>query len=150
MKVSVYSREAIEHIIAEGSFPKNTAVISFYDPEIKRIDKDYAHVDYSGVCDTVFYIELEDLDLEVLKSKGITYDIYFPKADDMAMFIVKAYSDGKDIICQCEYGQSRSAGCAAAIMEYFYHDGISIFADYKYYPNQLIFHKVYDAIAKNN
>ena len=27
MRVSVYSREAIEHIIAKGSFPDNTAVI---------------------------------------------------------------------------------------------------------------------------
>ena len=69
-------------------------------------------------------IKLEDLDLEVLKRKGYTYDTYFPEADSMAMFITKAYMDGKNIICQCEYGQSRSAGCAAAIKEYFYKDGI--------------------------
>lgn len=69
-------------------------------------------------------IKLEDLDLEVLKRKGYTYDTYFPEADDMAMFITKAYMDGKNIICQCEYGQSRSAGCAAAIKEYFYKDAI--------------------------
>ena len=30
MNVSVYSREAIESIIADGKFPENTAVISFY------------------------------------------------------------------------------------------------------------------------
>ena len=148
MNVSVYSREAIERIIAEGSFPDNTAAISFYDPAIKRIDTDYTHVDYSGVCRDVFYSELEDLDLEVFKRKGYTYDLYFPEADDMAMFIVKAFADGKDIICQCEYGQSRSAGCAAAILEYFYHNGISIFTDYKYYPNQVVYHKVYDAIER--
>ncbi|SEL66269.1 hypothetical protein SAMN02910353_03110, partial [Ruminococcus sp. YRD2003] len=148
MNVFVYSRAAIERIIAEGSFPDNTAVISFYDPAIKRIDKDYTHVDYSGVRKDVFYSELEDLDLEVLKRKGYTYDTYFTEADDMAMFIVKAHADGKDIICQCEYGQSRSAGCAAAILEYFYHNGISIFADYKYYPNQVVYHKVYDAIER--
>lgn len=150
MTVTVYSREAIERIIAEGSFPDNTAVISFYDPAIKRIDKGYTHVDYSGVCKDVFYSELEDLDLEVLKRKGYTYDIYFPEADDMAMFIVKAYNGGKDIICQCEYGQSRSAGCAAAILEYFYQSGISIFANYNYYPNQVVYHKVYDAIERQN
>ena len=50
MRVSVYSREAIEHIIAKGSFPDNTAVISFCDPELKHIDKDYSRVDYSSVC----------------------------------------------------------------------------------------------------
>lgn len=148
MRVSVYSRKAIESIIADGKFPENTAVISFYDPAIKRIDTDYTHVDYSSVCNTVFYSELEDLDLEVLKRKGYTYDIYFPEADDMAMFIVKSYNDGKDIICQCEYGQSRSAGCAAAIQEYFYHNGILIFANYNYYPNQVVYHKVYDAIER--
>ena len=45
MNVFVYSREAIGHIIAEGSFPDNTAVISFCDPELKHIDKDYSRVD---------------------------------------------------------------------------------------------------------
>ena len=55
-------------------------------------------MDYSGICDTVFYSELEDLDLEVLKRKGYTYDTYFPEADDMAAFIVRAYADGKNII----------------------------------------------------
>ena len=90
MNVSVYSRKAIESIIADGKFPENTAVISFYDPAIKRIDEDYSHVDYSGVCNTVFYSELDDLDLEVLKQKGYTYDIYFPEAPELAEFINKA------------------------------------------------------------
>ena len=146
MKVTVYSRTEIEKVMADGNFPQNTAVISFYDPAIKRIDEGYTHVDYSDICDTVFYSELEDLDLEVLKRKGYTYDTYFPEADDMAAFIVMAYADGKDIICQCEYGQSRSAGCAAAILEYFYRKGIEIFTDYKYYPNQVVYHKVFDAL----
>ena len=95
-------------------------------------------------------IKLEDLDLEVLKRKGYTYDTYFPEADDLAKFIVKAVSENKNIVCQCEYGQSRSAGCAAAIKEYFYKDGISVFSDYNYYPNQVVFHKVYDALVKIN
>lgn len=146
MRVSIYSRNAIENIIAEGNFPENTAVISFYDPAIKRIDKDYSHVDYSKVCRHVFYSELDDLDLEVLKDRGYTYDTYFPEADEMAEFIYQIFNCGMDIICQCEYGQSRSAGCAAAILEHFYHTGISVFADYKYYPNQVVYHKVFDAL----
>lgn len=148
MNVNIYSRETIETTIAEDKFPDNTVVISFYDPAIKRIDKDYTHVDYRGVCDTVFYCEVDDLDLDYLKDKGYTYDTFFPEADDMAAFIVKAYMDGKDIICQCEYGQSRSAGCAAAILEHFYGKGITVFSDYSYYPNQVIFHKIYDALVK--
>lgn len=153
MKVSVYSREEIEEIIDSGEFPENTAVISYYDPKIKRIDKGYTHVDYDGVCGNVFYSELDDLDLEVIKRKGLTYNTYFPEADDMAEFIYNAYNNGMDIICQCEYGQSRSAGTAAAIMEHFYKSGIWIFADYRRYPNQVVFHKVFDALEnyrKNN
>ena len=53
-----------------------------------------------------------------------------------------------NLICQCEYGESRSSGCAAAILEYFYKTGISIFTDYRYYPNQVVYHKVFDALKK--
>ena len=148
MKIQICSREAIEEIISERKFPENTAVISFYDPAIKRIDKDYSHVDYSSVCDTVFYSELDDLDLDVLKSKGYSYDTYFPEAPDIAAFIYHAYNNGMDIICQCEYGQSRSAGCAAAILEHFYHSGISVFANYDYCPNQMVYHKIFDALEQ--
>ncbi len=148
MKVSIYSREEIEEIIDSGEFPENTAVISYYDPKIKRIDKDYTHVDYDGVCENVFYSELDDLDLECLKLKGYTYDTYFPETYKMAEFIYNAYNNGMDIICQCEYGQSRSAGTAAAILEHFYNSGIWVFADYKRYPNQVVFHKIFDALEK--
>jgi hypothetical protein len=148
MNVTILSRKQAEELIAEGRFPENTAVISFYDPSIKHIDKNYAHIDYSDVSDTVFYSELDDLDLDVLCDKGYTFDTYFSEADDMATFICNAYNSGKDIICQCEYGQSRSAGCAAAIRQHFYNDGIWVFADFKRYPNQLVFRKLFDALEK--
>ena len=108
MTASVYSREAIEQIIADGSFPENTAVISFYDPVIKHIDSRYAHVDYSKVCEDVYYCELDDLDRDYLAEKGYTYDTFFPDADKLAEFIYSAHDSGKNIICQCDYGQSRS------------------------------------------
>ena len=103
-------------------------------------------VDYSCKTNRVFPIEIHDIDLKILPKYGFTYDTFFPKAGDLAKFIYGTYSEGLDIICQCEYGQSRSAACAAAILEHFYHNGISIFADYRYYPNQMIFHKVFDAL----
>ena len=148
MNVIILSRKQAEELIADGRFPENTAVISFYDPAIKHIDKNYAHIDYSDVSDTVFYSELDDLDLDVLCDKGYTFDTYFSEADDMARFVVEAYKSGRDIICQCEYGQSRSAGCAAAIRQHFYNDGIWVFADFKRYPNQLVFRKLFDALEK--
>jgi hypothetical protein len=148
MNVNIYSRKEIEKIIENGTFPQNTAVISFYDPAIKKIDKDYSHVNYDGICEYVFYSELDDLDIGYLGKKGLTYDSYFPEVDRLAGFIYHAFDNSMNIICQCEYGQSRSAGCAAAILEHFYKNGISVFADYRYYPNQVVYHKVYDALKK--
>ena len=148
MKVYIYSREQAEKMIAENRFPTNTAVISFYDPAIKHINKNYTHIDYSGVCDMVFYSELDDLDIDVLGNKGYTFESYFSEADDMAAFVKKAFECGRDIVCQCEYGQSRSAGCAAAILEHFYHTGITVFADYARFPNQLVFNKLFEALEK--
>lgn len=145
MKVSIYSREAIEALLQEG-VPTNTTIISFYDPQTTRTPKGYEPVDYSGINNPVIQIPLHDIDLEILGEYNLTYETYFPDAQAVAAFICSAFESGMDILCQCEYGQSRSAACAAAIMEYFYGKGISIFADYRYYPNQLVFHKVMDAL----
>jgi protein-tyrosine phosphatase len=66
----------------------------------------------------------------------------------VAEFIHQAVTDGVEIVCQCEYGQSRSAGLGAAILEYYERRGIDIFRDYRYYPNQLIFNKAYEAMVQ--
>lgn len=146
MTVNVYSKKAIEELMQEG-FPDNVAIISFYDPPTCRgADKNYQPVDYSSKTDRVFQVAVHDIDISILEAYHLTYETYFPEADELAKFIYAAKADGLNIICQCEYGQSRSAGCAAAILEHFYKTGISVFADYKYYPNQMIFHKVLDAL----
>ena len=147
MKILIYSRKAMEELL-KNDFPENVAVISFYDPPGSFREADYQPVDYSAKTDCVFQVALHDIDLAVLPKYHLTYETYFPEADDLAEFIFTAKRDGKDIICQCEYGESRSSGCAAAIHEYFYKDGIDVFADYRYYPNQMVYHKVYDALKK--
>ena len=146
MKVEIYSKKAITELIAK-EFPKNTAVISFYTPK-GRSDSEEKRVDYTNVCDKVFYVGIPDIDIEILSDYGYTYDTYLAEAEQLAEFIKAAFSDGLDIICQCDYGQSRSAACAAAILQYYETRGIDIFADYRYYPNQLVYHKVFDALNK--
>ena len=149
MKIEIYSREAMEKRLQAGPL-KNTAVISFYDPPTSRTPVDYKPLDYTGQCDFVFPVGVHDIDIEILPEYGLTFDTYLQEADRLAAFIKIVCSDGMDIICQCEYGQSRSAACAAAIREYYYNDGISIFADYRYYPNQLIFNKLLDALHETD
>ena len=146
MEVSIYSRKAIKELIEKG-FPQNTAVISFYTPKDKR-DYEENRVNYDGVCNKVFYVGIPDIDIEILSEYGYTYKTYLAEADELAKFIDKAKETGLDIICQCDYGQSRSAACAAAILQYYEGRGIDIFADYRYYPNQLVYHKIFDALEK--
>lgn len=149
MKVDIYSRKAVEELL-KNDFPKNTAVISFYDPPNIRTGEISMPVDYKRKPERLFTAAVHDIDIDILEDYGLTFDTYFPEAESLAEFIRQAHDDGLDIICQCEYGQSRSAACAAAILEYYCKDGISIFADYRYYPNQLIFNKVRKALESEN
>lgn len=148
MNVSIYSRKNIEKLLKD-KFPENTAVISFYAPIDKRSNTSYKPVDYMDKPVCLFQVAIHDADLSYLPKCGLTYDTFFPEVNDLADFIYKAKENGLDILCQCEYGESRSSACAAAILEHFYQKGLSIFTDYRYYPNQVVFHKVFDALEKH-
>ena len=139
----------MEKRLQEGPL-HNTAVISFYDPPSSRTPKGYTPLDYGNHCSALFSVGVHDIDIEILPEYGLTFETYLPEAKDLALFIKTAAERHLNIICQCEYGQSRSAACAAAIREYFCKDGISIFADYRYYPNQLVFNKIFSALKAAN
>ena len=149
MTVKIYSRKVMEALLSKGNI-ENTAIISFHDPvgRGRRCLEDYQPFDFTGKCERVMQIALHDLDPEALADFDLSVETYFPEADELAEFIYKAKDDGLDIICQCEYGQSRSAGCAAAILEHFDGRGIDVFVDYRYYPNQLVYHKVFNSLTK--
>ncbi len=146
MKVDIFSRKDIQRLI-EGDFPANTAVISFHSPEDGRRG-DYRPVDYRGRPERLYYVCAHDIDIGTLPSFGLTCEEYMPDVSELAGFIRQAAADGLDFICQCDYGQSRSAACAAAIREYFDRSGIEVFADYRYYPNQLVYNKIINALRE--
>lgn len=127
MKIKICSRKAAERLL-QGQFPENTAVISFYDPDGKT------SVDYSGKVDNVLYVPLDDLQTEL------------PEAEKIARFINDAKANGLNIICQCESGQRRSAGCAAAILEHYCHTGQSMFDSDRYRPDEMVYYSVLDAL----
>lgn len=147
MNVEIHSRKSIEELLKEN-FHKDVAVISFYDLISDVVVTDYTPIDFSSKCERVFQTAIPDIHFDELEEYNLTYDTYFSEVDRLADFIFSAKNDGLDIICQCEYGESRSAGCASAILEYFYHNGISVFADYRYCPSQLVFNKVLEALKK--
>lgn len=144
MNIEIYSRDAMKELIRKG-FPDHAAVISFSSPA-KSNRTERPRLCYDGICERVFYVTIPDIDIGILEKYGYTYDSYLSEADELASFIYKATEDGFSIFCQCDYGQSRSAACAAAILQHFEGRGIDIFADYRYYPNQLVYHKIFDAL----
>lgn len=144
MKVEICAGRELERLL-QTQVSEATAIICFYDiaEELEDIPLP------SGYEETaVFRITLDDLDIEELGEFGFSLDSFFPEAEELARFIYRAYEKNQNILCRCTYGESRSAACAAAILEHFYGKGISIFRDYRYIPNKLVFNKVYDALQK--
>jgi predicted protein tyrosine phosphatase len=143
MNVQICSREEMETLL-EAGLPEHTAVISFADEP----DCDYRPLGFSATGNAVFQVCVPDIWFDELADEGLSYDAFFPEADALADFIREAEKTGCDFICQCEHGESRSAACAAAILQFFEKDGIRIFADFRYSPNQMIYRKVYEALER--
>lgn len=132
MKIKICSRKAAERLL-QGCFPDNTAVISFYNPPYGGANT-YTPVDYTGKAERIFQIALDDFQSDM------------PEAAELAKFIDKAISDGVNIICQCESGQNRSAGCAAAILEHYCYTGQTVFDSDRYRPDEMVYYSVLNAL----
>ena len=113
------------------------ALISFCDKDDNGIDfSSYQDLQYIKCC-------VDDLWYDEIKNEKPFNEAF----NKIGQFVVECNNNGIDtIICQCVHGESRSAACAAAITEYYNHDGIKIFADYKYSPNQYFYNKIYQSI----
>ena len=134
MNIKILSREQIENISAMP-FPSNTALISIHgtnEDEPTLLHKPEWILKL--IFDDISSDEIDDY-------SGIGHYTLFNEntARDIAGFVAEYKDKAKTIICQCEYGQSRSAAVAAALLEYLYKSGIEIFADDRYYPNKLVF-----------
>lgn len=140
MTVTVLSRKEALRRLSDNTLP-NTAVIAFHDPDKAPVRYPFEHV---------FYVPVRDLDPIALPRFSLSFESYFPEADALARFIQNAVQKGLPLTAQCDYGESRSAACAAAILEYYEKRGIEIFADYRYYPNQMIFNKLLAALRQSD
>ena len=139
MDIEILSRKQIEKLLYHGGIDTDTAIISFCDEERKPVNLTLTKA-------SSFKVIADDLDMDELLQNG-GYDNFFSTAKAAARFVFAAVSRGKKIICQCEYGQSRSAGCAAAILEYFEGFGAKIFSDPSFYPSQAVYNKLYKALC---
>lgn len=110
-----------------------------------EITNEYVIVSFRDSCHSSLpnihnhkFIEVR-FDDEKYLPKGETEDTFFKDAEQVAEFI-KIYVDcGKKVICQCSYGVSRSAGCAAAILENYLGSCDEIIQNHKYNINQSVY-----------
>jgi predicted protein tyrosine phosphatase len=70
------------------------------------------------------------------------------QAAEIADFALKVKRKVKRFIVHCEYGQSRSAGVAAALSQYFEGHDNCIFLNRRYHPNRMCFRLVLEALKK--
>lgn len=138
MKVYIYSQKDVEELLKADRFPKNIGIINIGDVLDQR-SADYIspthdflllHCDMQGIF---LHDSINELD-----------------AYRSALFIKRMYSNGCDIVCYSRNGKSRSPAYAAAILEFYYNNGSSIFTDSRYTPNKLIYDKLLDALRKEN
>lgn len=140
IETAITSRSKMQKLIHSGKLGEDTAVISFHDIAESPIY-------FGGTKASVLTLALDDLGPTEISERYGSLTRYFTKAGMLAQFIVAMAAKGKKIICQCEMGMSRSAACAAAILQYYCGSGISIFTDKRYCPNRIVFQKLFAALC---
>ena len=137
MKVEIHSIQSLKRR-AHKPFAPNTALISIGDfgTELPQMEYKPAHILRLEFDD----VPLSEIDYE--SSGRYAFRLFSEdQANQIADFVYRYWESCGTLLCQCHYGQSRSAAVAAAIKEHFYHNGIEIFADEKerYCPNVYVF-----------
>lgn len=151
MKIVIMGRESLMKA-AETPFPEGTAVISITDTDAEDVilanrPSKILRLKFDDVSDEIFE--------ELLGRKPNTREMYQiaskfhmlsgAQTQQIADFVLGLHSECV-LICQCEYGQSRSAGVAAAVKEYGYGKGIDVFSDARYYPNKYVYRKLLNSL----
>ena len=137
IKIEIESRKSIA-IRAKEPFSPFTSLISIADA-----NADFEVLEYEPTH--VLQVKFDDVD-ESDEPQDKHHILTDEQAKEIADFIMKANTLANTLIIQCEYGQSRSAAIAAAARQYYFGDGIEIFADERYYPNRFIYQKALNAL----
>ena len=137
MKVEIHSIQSLKRR-AHKPFAPDTALISIGDfgKELPLLEYKPAHI---------LRMEFDDVTPSEIDNESngrYAFRLFSEEqANQIADFVYRYWESRGTLLCQCHYGQSRSAAVAAAIKEHFYHKGIEIFADEqeRYCPNVYVF-----------
>lgn len=147
MTVKIMSRKDLMEL-ARVPFPADVAVISITDSDDEDVEllhqpEHLLRLKYDDVSDEIFeqLLGRKPTIAEMRRISSRLHMISNAQIQQIAEFVISRNNTGT-LICQCEYGQSRSAAIAAAVEEYYHRRGVRIFADTRYYPNKYIFRKL--------
>ena len=137
MKVEIHSIQSLKRR-AHKPFAPDTALISIGDfgKELPLLEYKPAHI---------LRMEFDDVtpsEIDCESSERYAFRLFSEEqANQIADFVYRYWESRGTLLCQCHYGQSRSAAVAAARKEHFYHNEIVIFADEqeRYCPNVYVF-----------
>lgn len=137
MKIEIHSIQSLKRR-AHKPFAPDTALISIGDfgKELPLLEYKPAHI---------LRMEFDDVtpsEIDYESSERYAFRLFSEEqANQIADFVYRYWESRGTLLCQCHYGQSRSAAVASAIKEHFYHNGIEIFADEqeRYCPNVYVF-----------
>ena len=137
MKVEIHSIQSLKRR-AHKPFAPDTALISIGDfgKELPLLEYKPAHI---------LRMEFDDVtpsEIDYESSERYAFRLFSEEqANQIADFVYRYWESCGTLLCQCHYGQSRSAAVASAIKEHFYHNGIEVFADEqeRYCPNVYVF-----------
>lgn len=154
MNLEIENRRSIEKR-ASSPFSSDVALISICDfdenyPKLKNKPAHLLQLKFDDVGADIFE---EVLGHKPTKQEALAIaHKYHMMTSRQASEIAEFYAEIKDkvslLICQCEHGESRSTAVAAAIAEYEGKGGIRYFVDERYYPQKLIFRRVYKALTE--
>ena len=156
MKIKIMSRASLEKL-AMKPFDSQVAVISI-------TDVDMPPVRLNSMPNAILRLSFEDVDNDLIidelgcnptkkQRKNIEhkYNMFSDDQSDQIAAFYQAVKENIDIlICQCEHGQSRSAGVAAAILEFRSKRGVEVFANDKYYPNKVVYRRTLKSLQQNS
>ena len=81
--------------------------------------------------------------------EGGRHCITVKQAREIADFVLRVRKKAERLIVHCEFGQSRSAGVAAAISVFLEGHDHGIFSNRRYYPNHTCYDYVLKALRRN-
>lgn len=120
MKIGIYNR-------AEETFPPNTAIIS-----ITNLNADF--VELKCKPEFVFRVKMDNTFSD-------------EQAKEIARFLESALPTSETLILLCD-DKNISAGIAAAVKQLLSKDAVALFADERYNPNKIVYHKTLTALCK--